>query len=88
MENGFKFCSFKFNLYRCCEAPVWVAWGTDWGDAPLINARALAAEVGEGVALDWAAAQKERARSGGVAGLFAKASASASASAAGAGAGT
>ena len=44
--------------------PWAVAWGTDWGDAPLINSRKLAAEVGEAVALDWAAAQRDRARSG------------------------
>ena len=61
------------------KGPVWVAWGTDWGDAPLTNARRLAAEVGEDVALDWAGGQKERARSGGVAGLFSKASAAAAA---------
>ena len=57
------------------KGPVWVAWGTDWGDAPLINSQKLAAQVGEAVALDWAAAQRDRARSGGVAGLFARATA-------------
>ena len=55
------------------RGPVWVAWGTDWRDAPLMNARALDAEVGAGVALDWASAQRAVARSAGVVALFAKA---------------
>lgn len=55
------------------KGPVWVAWGTDWGDAPLVNAAALATAAGENVALDWAAAQRKRAAKTGVAGLFAKA---------------
>ena len=45
------------------KGPVWVAWGTDWGDAPLVNAAALATAAGENVALDWAA-QRARGEDG------------------------
>jgi len=54
------------------RGPVFVAWGTDHADAPLINAKALDNAAGDAFALDWAGWQKKRARARGVVGLFEK----------------
>ena len=53
---------------------MYVMWGTDWKDAPLLNAAALANAVPAAARLDWAAEQKKlaRAKKNGVAGLFAR----------------
>ena len=55
-------------------SPLYVMWGTDWKDAPLLNAAALANAVPAAARLDWAAEQKKKARAkkNGVAGLFAR----------------
>ena len=55
-------------------SPLYVMWGTDWRDAPLLNAAALANAVPAAARLDWAAEQKKlaRANKNGVAGLFAR----------------
>ena len=55
-------------------SPLYVMWGTDWRDAPLLNAAALANAVPAAARLDWAAEQKKlaRAKKNGVAGLFAR----------------
>ena len=55
-------------------SPLYVMWGTDWKDAPLLNAAALANAVPAAARLDWAAEQKKlaRAKKNGVAGLFAR----------------
>ena len=55
-------------------SPLYVMWGTDWRDAPLLNAAALANAVPAAARLDWAAEQKKlaRANENGVAGLFAR----------------
>ena len=55
-------------------SPMYVMWGTDWKDAPLLNAAALANAVPAAARLDWAAEQKKlaRAKKNGVAGLFAR----------------
>ena len=55
-------------------SPLYVMWGTDWKDAPLLNAAALANAVPAAARLDWAAEQKKlaRAKKNGVAVLFAR----------------
>ena len=56
------------------ETPMYVMWGTDYRDAPLRNAAALSEAVPAAARLDWAAEQKNRARTSrnGIAGLFAR----------------
>ena len=56
------------------ETPMYVMWGTDYRDAPLRNAAALSEAAPAAARLDWAAEQKNRARTSrnGVAGLFAR----------------
>jgi uncharacterized protein YecE (DUF72 family) len=55
-------------------SPMYVMWGTDYRDAPLRNAAALSEAAPAAARLDWAAEQKNRARTSrnGVAGLFAR----------------
>ena len=55
-------------------SPMYVMWGTDYRDAPLLNAAALSEAAPAAARLDWAAEQKNRARTSrnGVAGLFAR----------------
>ena len=57
------------------QKPMYVMWGTDYRDAPLLNAAALSDAAPAAARLDWAAEQRARARTSrnGVAGLFAKA---------------
>ena len=56
------------------ETPMYVMWGTDYRDAPLRNAAALSEAAPAAARLDWAAEQKNRARTSrnGIAGLFAR----------------
>ena len=57
------------------QKPMYVMWGTDYRDAPLLNAAALSDAAPAAARLDWAAEQRARARTSrnGVAGLFANA---------------
>ena len=59
---------------RARKTPMYVMWGTDYRDAPLLNAAALSDAAPAAARLDWAAEQKNRARTSrnGVAGLFAR----------------
>lgn len=47
---------------RPALGPVWVAWGTEWLDAPLTNAAALDKAAGESWTYDWFGTRALRAR--------------------------
>jgi len=62
------------------RGPIWVAWGTEWRDAPLKNANALDSAVGDEFAYDWYGTRRSRpsksklsAKSSSIATLFAAA---------------
>jgi len=62
------------------RGPIWFAWGTEWRDAPLTNARALDDAVGDEFAFDWYGTRRSRpskskpsAKSSSIAALFAAA---------------
>ena len=44
------------------NGPVWVAWGTEWLDAPLTNANALDKAAGDAWSFDWYGTRSSRVR--------------------------
>lgn len=52
-EEEIGFWAANLDALRPARGPIWFAWGTEWRDAPLQNARALDAAAGDAWSYDW-----------------------------------